>query len=90
MFFPKAIHIYGKSSCSFCRKAVELVQNENYTFTELTSSLHNDIKRKINNFGTVPIVFLDDKFIGGYSDLEDFMRRAQAYREFVEPTLRGC
>lgn len=66
------IYIYGKSSCIFCKKAKELLKEENIEFQEI------EIKNAIlaswlyarTNQKTVPYVFIEDQFLGGYTELK--------------------
>lgn len=79
-YFKDEIVIYGRSSCPYCIKTIELLKNlENVIFVEIDSEPHNlfdkvkllDIlHNEIGNHKTVPIVFDKGKFIGGASDSE--------------------
>ncbi len=76
--------ILTKSNCSHCIKAKNLLRNEILvTIVNCDSFLTNEFdKSKFlqhikNNIGylynTFPMIFLNDNFIGGCSDLEKFL-----------------
>lgn len=70
------VYIFSKSYCSFCKKAIQIVKsykNLKLTVVELDTTedgeeLHREIKRKTKH-NTVPIVYIDEVFIGGYDTL---------------------
>jgi glutaredoxin 3 len=67
------IRVYTASYCPWCKKAVELLVSEGFTF--LSADVTNDedtrtMLRTLSNCSTVPQVWVDDRFIGGFSDLE--------------------
>lgn len=76
--------IYGSSKCKFCISAQTILSNYNYDFKyydideyggaqHVKEILHQRAKlpKKIKN---VPIIYMRDHFIGGYSDLIDYLR----------------
>lgn len=70
----KKIEIYTWSYCPFCVNAKKLLDNKGYKYEE--HILDNDDKRRkelIKETGqdTVPIIFIDNKFIGGFDDLNE-------------------
>lgn len=68
--------VYGKKSCSFCIKAVELLDKKMHEFTYIDVTEDKDALTKIKALGctTVPQIFETnmDIHIGGYSDLENY------------------
>lgn len=73
--------IYAKSYCVYCKKAIAFLSNRNINHIIVYldkicdgDEIHSKLKL-ITNQNTVPYIFLNGKFIGGYSDL---------IKEFVE------
>ncbi len=71
--------IYTKSNCSYCSKLKEFISNQQiYTIINCDDWLKNEFEKEIflqsikNHIGyeynTFPMVFLHEKFIGGYTD----------------------
>lgn len=64
--------LYSKEICAYCQSAKNLLDKKgiNYEVVELTNNKDLHIKL-INQTGqsTVPYVFINDKFIGGYQNL---------------------
>lgn len=75
------VTIYGREKCSWCFKAKNLVdklfqsqtidsyeyidyQKENMSAKDLSEIAGTQVK-------TVPIIFIDGKYIGGYKELEE-------------------
>ncbi|KII67004.1 Glutaredoxin-2, mitochondrial [Thelohanellus kitauei] len=65
--------IYGKRTCSYCDKVRQLFDDESigYKYIDLDSSPLTTIKDLIwyTRVSTVPQVFVDGKFVGGYTDV---------------------
>lgn len=66
--------LYSKDPCPYCVNAKRLLQNRSIAYEEidLTENIDELIKLK-NQTGhsTVPMIFIGEKFIGGYTDLRD-------------------
>lgn len=70
--------IFCKDGCKYCRHAIALLNeicraNPNSTTFVIHDNPQQDVvddfKRKYNHH-TYPFVFADDKFVGGYSELQ--------------------
>ena len=68
------IRIFSKSYCSYCKKAIALAEKYGIApeIIQLDSipngqSIHNELIKETNQ-KTVPVIFIHDQFIGGYSD----------------------
>ena len=68
--------IYTKSSCPWCVKAKNLLDQNGVQYVEHTigspGATKESIEAKIGNGAsvrTVPQIFLDGKYVGGYTDL---------------------
>ena len=63
--------VYGKDGCEYCEKAVEWLNERGIDF------IYHKVKNreqgyelgKKYNTRSVPIILVDDKYIGGYLDL---------------------
>ena len=68
--------IYSKEGCPYCRDAKELLKSKNIPFKEIkvTDSNIEKIYKKIDNktkkYRYFPIIFKNNIFIGGFSDLD--------------------
>lgn len=67
------VEIYMKSTCGFCFRALKLLESKGveYEAHELTwgSPLREEMIRRANGRTTVPQIFIDDRHIGGYDEL---------------------
>jgi glutaredoxin 3 len=67
------IEIYGTHYCPYCDAAKQLLTQKNlpFKYTDLTENpkLREDLAEKYN-YRTVPMVFIDGEFIGGFSELQ--------------------
>lgn len=84
------LSIYTKSDCTYCSKAKVWLKKNGFRYTEV--SLDDEIQRKEfyhkYQVSSVPQVFISDRRIGGYSDLEtglDLFRFNQTYKPFLFP-----
>jgi glutaredoxin len=80
----KGFTIYGKEKCTYCIKAKELLLLNNISFLyidcdkfieenkDLFLSFIEDIVGKEYRF--VPVIFLDNKFIGGFNELDKYVK----------------
>ena len=69
----KMIEIYGKPRCPFCDRAKALCEQKGleYEYKMLDADYTaEELFEKVPNAKTFPQIFIDDKSIGGYTDLE--------------------
>lgn len=67
--------IVGRSNCSFCDKAKELLEEHGQVYTYCSIEDNKwvlDLFRR-SAINTVPQVWLDDKHIGGYAELKNLI-----------------
>jgi len=66
--------IYTKPTCPFCVQAKHILKSKGIEFEDFNVSndpvLRQEISDSVGGFRTVPMIFLDDKFIGGCSELQ--------------------
>lgn len=64
--------IYSRDNCIYCDRAKELLESANIEYTEY--KIGRDLSReefleKFPNTRTVPQIYLDETYIGGYDKL---------------------
>lgn len=70
------IEIYTSTTCPYCLKAKKLFQMLKLKYTEYNvekdfDKMCNELSEKYNRqITTVPQIIINNKYIGGYSDLE--------------------
>ena len=85
----KHAKIYTKTNCGYCSKAKILLKLNNILYEEINldndterlefyEKLENQVDKKINS---VPQIFLDDKFVGGYDALLEELKPVFHYDE---------
>jgi len=73
----KNIEVYTINNCSYCEAAKSLLSHHNLVFKEINIS-NNDAARielmEKTHHRTLPQIFIDDKFIGGYTELKESLK----------------
>jgi len=70
------ITIYTTNSCTYCVKAKNLLDQKNLNYEEInveSKELREKMKYKTGGRYTVPQIFIDNNYIGGYEDLYLYM-----------------
>ena len=70
--------IYTKDSCIFCVKAKELLTENKYAFEEknvLDENFRAELLLRLPEAHTVPQIFKDNNYIGGYTDLVEYFNQ---------------
>lgn len=65
--------IYSTPFCPYCVSAKRLLEEKGFEFEEIDLSQDPDLREKLSaelNYHTVPMIFRDDEFIGGFSELQ--------------------
>lgn len=70
--------IYGSDSCKFCTSAKELLDRHNIDYvyhdiTENKTEVLDDLSKSTGNQRTMPVIFNEKVFVGGYTDLENLI-----------------
>ncbi len=71
------VKIYTVNRCMFCEQAKRLMDNLGLGYTEIKSAFGSpDLEEIIQKTGhmTAPMIFINDTFVGGYTDLEKLVR----------------
>jgi len=72
----KAI-VWSKYNCPYCDQAKALLKQKNIEFEEKKIGdgyTKEDLLEAVPNARTVPQIFMDDKLIGGYTDLVSYIQ----------------
>lgn len=67
--------IYSKPNCPWCDRAKELLAEYNIEYEERDVSLapyKQELLLRVPDARTVPQIFINDVYIGGYSDLLEY------------------
>jgi glutaredoxin len=68
--------VYTKNGCGYCRKAKQLLSDHDLSYKEIEItdqnkiSIYKKIDKKTKKYRFFPIIFKDDIFVGGYTELE--------------------
>lgn len=76
----KPVVIYSKDPCPYCDRAKAFLESKNIPFEEIDLTDRMDEMNRIKNetgWRTVPIIMIDGKLIGGYTDLKALDERGE-------------
>ena len=68
----KKIVVYTSTYCGFCDSAKRLLDQKGLKYEAIDLSKDPELRQKLsveNSWRTVPMIFIDDKFIGGFTEL---------------------
>lgn len=67
------VEIYTQPGCPYCVHAVDILRDKNVAFTEINAprgtAERNEAIRRSGGGTTVPQIFIDEKAVGGCTDL---------------------
>ncbi len=72
--------IYSKDNCTYCTMAKKLFEKENISYIEVNAVENREylFERVTKETGfppkTVPQIWIDDKYIGGFSHLQEWIK----------------
>ncbi len=76
--------VYGRENCSYCTKTIENLKSKPDSYEYVDIDKHgggNKVKQKlsewIGDYSTVPLIFHDKKFIGGYAEMIQIQNKIQ-------------
>ena len=67
----KKLNIYTKEYCIYCHKLIDILNKHEFVYNknDITESFFTHFWLKLTTgASTVPYVFMDDEYIGGYTD----------------------
>ena len=74
------IVVFGAEYCGFCKRAQSLLSKAQVNFSYLDAEENTDMLlswQKKENYHKIPMVFIDEKFIGGFSELSKMVKEKQ-------------
>lgn len=70
----KQILVYSTKICPYCVAAKRLLDSLGLPYVEIDLSNNHELRQKLaeenQGYRTVPMIFIDQKFIGGYTELQ--------------------
>ena len=69
--------IFTKYRCSYCDRAKTLIEQKGYEYESINIEESNNIELLLekNKYArTMPQIFINDKLIGGYTDLVEYFK----------------
>lgn len=77
----KDITVYTASFCGYCTQAKALLKREGLAFEEINLDDKPELRQKLsaenNGYRTVPMIFINGKFLGGYNELVQWQREGR-------------
>lgn len=70
--FMKSVRIYTIPNCPYCERSKKLFQSLGIPYEEIDVASNDALREELvekYNWKSVPMIFIDDKFIGGSDDL---------------------
>jgi glutaredoxin 3 len=70
--YKRKIVIYGREECSFCIEAKKLLDNKDIPYIDIDITWDKEQYAKLcsqTGQSTVPFIFINEVFIGGYQEL---------------------
>ena len=76
------IEVYSKDGCPYCVRAKNLLSIKGMNYTEFRlgeNGVDKDFiqKKAGKSVNTVPQIFINDQHIGGFTDLEKYLKEAR-------------
>jgi len=71
-FMTKKVEIYSKTNCSYCVMAMNFFDSKGINYDVYSADnpkIFQEMLERNPQARTVPQIFIDDKLIGGYTDL---------------------
>jgi glutaredoxin 3 len=72
--------LWSKYNCPYCDQAKALLKNKGIPFEEKKIGdgyTKEELLEAVPNARTVPQIFLDDKLIGGFTELNEHLKKVQ-------------
>lgn len=72
-----SVTMYTTPICGYCVSAKRLLQAEGIAYSEVDLSQDHELRFKLveeTGWRTVPMIYVEDKFVGGYQELRALQR----------------
>jgi glutaredoxin 3 len=78
---PVPIKLYTRRWCWYCFAARRLFNRLEIDFNEISvdglPDLRREVSQRAGNWATVPMIFIGDRFVGGYQEASELHRRGE-------------
>lgn len=75
------VKVYTTTYCGYCGAAKRLLEQVGLPFEEIGLDDKPELRKKLSeengHYRTVPMIFIDGKFIGGFTDLQTLHRQGK-------------
>jgi len=75
------VKIYTTRICPYCVAAKELFKSLNVAFEEISLEGQDDLRHRLSvenkGWRTVPMIFINSQFYGGFTDVESLHRQGK-------------
>lgn len=81
----KEVTVYTMNHCPFCLQLKLFLKRQGVEFTEINTSEHPEVLKMLQDetsFLTLPQVFVEDNFLGGYDNIIDLHQKGKFKRIF--------
>ncbi len=72
----KNVLVYSMNNCGYCEAAKSLLKSKSIPFQEINISADPEARANLvakTGHRTMPQIFIDDTFVGGYTELKAFL-----------------
>ena len=79
--------MYGRGGCGYCRRARELLTRKGVAYTEIDVEKVDGAREQMqqrSGRNTVPQIFVGNRHLGGYDDIETLDARGELDRILTE------
>ena len=76
----KEVTVYTMNRCPFCLQLKLFLKRQGVEFTEINTSEHPEVLKMLQDetsFLTLPQVFVEDNFLGGYDNIIDLHQKGK-------------
>lgn len=81
----KEVTVYTMNRCPYCLQLKLFLKRQGVEFKEINTSEHPEVLKMLQDetsFLTLPQVFVDDNFLGGYDNIIDLHQNGKFNRLF--------
>ena len=75
------IKIYSAPWCGFCKAALRLLDQIGADYENINVDENPGVREKISaengNYRTIPMIFIEDQFIGGFTEFQKYLKDNQ-------------
>jgi glutaredoxin 3 len=75
------VTIYTTSTCPYCNSAKNLFKSMHVEYEEISlngkDELREQLSRENNGWRTVPMIFIDGRFMGGFDDVNKLYKSGE-------------